>query len=92
MKKLTSRTLICLILALMLAVGTGVFVVRWFTQGGAWVSFSANDHLYRNGVLKQGTILDRNGVVLAQATENGWVFHENSSIRRATLHATGDAE
>ena len=92
MKKLTSRTVICLLLALLLAIGTGVFSVRWFTRGGEWVSFAANDHLYSNGVLKQGTILDRNGVVLAQASENGWTFHDNSSIRRATLHATGDAE
>ena len=92
MKKITARTVICLILALLLAIGVGVFVIRWFTQANAWVSFSANDHLYNNGVLKSGTVLDRDGLLLAQASDSGWSFNDSSSIRKATLHATGDAQ
>jgi len=92
MKKLTTRSLICLFLAMLLALGTALFVFRWFREGSSWVSFSANDHLYSTGVLKSGTILDRNSVILAEAGESGWSFHENSTVRQANLHATGDGQ
>ncbi len=92
MKKITRRTIICLFLALLLALGVGAFTLRWFTKGQAWVSFAANEHFYHNGVLRSGTVLDRDGVLLAQASDDGWHFNDSSSLRRANLHAAGDGE
>jgi len=92
MKKITKRTVICLLLAVFLIAGTGLFVYRFAVNGDEWVSFAANEHMYQNGILDSGAILDTNGVTLAQATDTGWQYHENTAVRKATLHAVGDAE
>lgn len=89
MKKITSRTIICFLLALILLAGTVLFTFRFFTQGGDWVSFPSNRHLYTDGVLNRGRVLDTTGKVLA-AYDGGWTYNDDSSIRQATLHAVGD--
>lgn len=92
MKKITSRTFICFFLALVLAAGTGVFTVKLLMHGSTWASFTANKHLYVNETLNAGRILDRDGDVLARHSEEQgeWVFSDDYTIRRATLHAVGD--
>lgn len=92
MKKIERRTLVCLILAGLLAVGTLLFVVRLLLYGGDWVSFAANRHLYSSsGQLSVGRILDRDGDVLSWVDETGTRhYYENSIVRTATLHAVGD--
>lgn len=89
MKKITARTIICFLLALLLLAGTLFFTFRFFTKGGQWVSFPSNRHLYTDGVLSRGRILDTEGSVLA-AYDGGWQFHDSGSVRKATLHAVGD--
>ena len=89
MKKITARTIICFLLALLLLAGTLFFTFRFFTKGGQWVSFPSNRHLYTDGVLSRGRILDTEGSVLA-AYDGGWQFHDSVSVRKATLHAVGD--
>ena len=54
MKKITARTIICFLLALLLLAGTLFFTFRFFTKGGQWVSFPSNRHLYTDGVLEPG--------------------------------------
>ncbi len=92
MKKITRRTIICVFLALILAFGAGVFTIQFLREGNTWAAYAANEHLYHNGMLASGTIKDNSGVTLAEATDNGWIYHDNSTIRRATLHAVGDAQ
>lgn len=92
MEKITRRTVACLFISLLLTLGVGLFVFRFFTQGGHWVSFAANDHLYDDGVLASGTVTDRRGNLLAQAEEGGWSYSDSYDLRVATLHAVGDAE
>ena len=92
MEKITRRTVVCLFLALLLLAGVCLFVVRFFTQGNAWAGYAANDHLYRNGVLAAGAVLDREGEVLARAGDEGWEYHDDYSVRLATLHAVGDSQ
>ncbi len=92
MKKITARAVICLILAVFLALGVGWFVVKYYTQGHNWVSFKANDHIYSNGLPIAGAIVDRNGVVLASGADGSWYYHDSAAIRRATLHTVGDIE
>lgn len=93
MKKITRRTIACLFLSLLLILGTAIFVFRFINNGGDWVAFPSNKHLYSDGILKVGRILDRNGEILASSSEDGsggWTYNESSSVRRGTLHAVGD--
>lgn len=92
MEKITRRTAVCLFLSLLLALGVGLFAFRFFTSAHDWVSFSGNDHLYENGVLISGAITDRNGLLLAEASNGGWDFNDSYNVRVSTLHAVGDGQ
>ncbi len=89
MKKITSRAFVCIILAFLLILGSLFFVFRFFTKGGQWASYPSNKHLYSDGVLNCGRVLDQNGTVLA-SYDDGWHYAESESMRRAVLHAVGD--
>lgn len=92
MKKIEKRAAMCLLLAGALLLGLAVFCFRFVTDGGSWASFPSNRHLYdRQGVLIGGRILDRNGVVLSETQDGSRVYNESKTIRKATLHAVGDA-
>lgn len=92
MRKIEKRALLCLLLAGLLGVGLVLFCFRFVTQGGSWASFPSNRHLYnKEGHLKGGVILDRDGDVLSTLDDNGdRVYHPDADVRRATLHAVGD--
>lgn len=92
MKNITKRTIVSLFLAAVLILGTGFFTVKFFMHGSEWASFPANSHLYTNGVLNSGTVLDRNGEVLADADNGVWSYHDNQSVRKALLHTVGVPE
>ena len=90
MKRIEHRSAIALLLAAALALGMGFFVVRLALYGGDWASYSANQHIYQNGVLKSSTLTDRNGVILAQ-TENGvGRYADDLTVRLSSVHAVGD--
>ncbi len=91
MKKITARTIICLILAMVLFLGTALFVFRFIKEGGNWAAFPSNKHLYTDGTLSKGRVLDSEGVVLA-SYDGSWNYNNNTSIRRGTLHCVGDPE
>ena len=90
MKKIEKRAVMCLILAGVLLAGLAVFCFKFVVYGGKWAGFPSNSHLYSNGVLVQGTVLDRNGTVLSQGANGVRTYHDSERIRRATLHAVGD--
>lgn len=93
MKKIERRAVVCVILALLLAAGVGVFVVKFCLDGGGWASSAFNRHLYdSNGVLAAGTILDRDGDVLSAAEDGKRTYYDNATVRKATLHAVGDLQ
>ena len=94
MKKIEKRALLCLLLAAVLVLGLGVYVVRYALYGSRWASFAANRHLYNSqGQLSVGRVLDRDGDVLSWADGNGGRhYYENAAVRKATLHAVGDAQ
>ena len=71
MKKIEQRAILCCVLALVLALGLGVFLARYLVRGGSWVFSPFNRHLYNtSGQLAVGTVLDRDGYVL-YGVENG---------------------
>ena len=93
MKKIERRAVVCSILALLLAIGMGVFLFRYLTDGGSWASSAFNRHLYNtDGVLASGTVLDRDGDVLSTVENGKRTYYDNETVRKATLHAVGDLQ
>ena len=90
MKKLEKRAVFCLLLALLLVVGSGVFVFRFIRDGSSWASFPSNLHLYQDGFLKTGRILDRDGALLSASSNGQRIYNDSQTVRMATLHAVGD--
>ena len=94
MRKIERRALLCLLLAGALTLGLLVFVVLFVKDGGDWVSFPANRHLYNSrGELAVGRVLDRDGDVLSWVDEDGSrAYYDNAIVRTSTLHAVGDPQ
>ena len=89
MKRITSRAIVCLFLSLMLFLGTCLIVYRFCKYSDKWVSYPANRHLYTNGQINSGRILDANGTVLTHYNE-GWRYLDDKFSRLSTIHAVGD--
>ncbi len=93
MKKIENRSFVCLLLALALAAGMALFLLRYLTQGGSWASAAFNRHLYNTqGQLIAGTVLDRDGDVLSSAENGVRTYYDSETVRKATLHAVGDLQ
>ena len=84
MKKVKNRAWSSLLLAMLLIVGLGVYLVRLASDGGAWAAYFA-------GGTPGGTIIDRNGVTLYSSTEEGVSYAADSSLRLACYHLIGDS-
>jgi len=93
MKKIEQRALLCRILALLLAAGLCLFLVRYFRSAGSWASSAFNRHLYNSaGQLAAGTVLDRDGDVLSAVKDGKRTYYDSETVRKATLHAVGDLQ
>jgi len=91
MKLLLSRAFVLVIFSLLMVCGILIFTVNYFSSASTWVQFPANRHLYANGkLLSQGTVYDRAGHILLRMDEGDIRFHEQETVRRAVMHATGD--
>ncbi|MBO4212006.1 MAG: penicillin-binding protein [Oscillospiraceae bacterium] len=91
MKSISARTSFALILASILLFGLLSFVIRFFLYADRWVSFVGSPHVYTNGRLDTGDILDRSGEVL-YSSDRDQSYSDNVLIRTATLHLLGDRE
>jgi len=88
-KKIDKRSTVCLVLALVLLLGSFAFVCRYFVSAGRWVGYLTTF----TGQAPAGRILDRDGDVLCYVDDNGKrVYYGNPTVRRATLHAVGDSQ
>lgn len=90
MKKIKRRANAALLLAALILAGLALYVFRFAKDGGDWVMFPANQHLYHEGVLNAGTLTDRNGVLLASAGDGIYRYAEDAATRMACLHTVGD--
>ena len=90
MRKLERRSVICLILAAFLIIGTGLFTYRFAVKGAEWATFYGNGNVYDSGLLKSGKIVDRNGVFLAESGDGTITYSDDWETRIATVHAVGD--
>lgn len=91
MRKIEKRAVLCLIIALALIAGLGLFCFRFVTNAADWAAYPYNRHMYSNsGQLLSGTILDRDGDVLTEVKDGERVYYPDAIVRRATVHAVGD--
>ena len=79
-----------MLLAAVLVIGTVLFCVRFVRDGRDWALFYGNQGIYTNGLLSSGAIYDRNGVLLAENSEDGIMYNDDPEIRAATVHTVGD--
>ena len=92
MKRIQRRAYSALLVALCLLFGMGVYIWRFAGGSRDWASFSANQAIYENGRVVTGTVMDRNGFVLATVKDGKRVFAEDVFVRTACVHAVGDRE
>lgn len=90
MKRVSNRSRALLLLSLLVFIGLSFYIFKFVTNGKAWVSFPSNQTVYANGVLKVGTILDRNGVLLSDVKDGNRIYSDSVAVRKSTLHAVGD--
>ena len=90
MRKLEKRSLICVLLAMLLFFGLVYYVFKVFINGEEWATFEGNMLIYTEGQINRGSVYDRNGVLLLDCSEEGIIFNDNSNIRKALVHTTGD--
>ena len=89
MNSIARRTGFALVLACILLFGVLTFVIRYFLYADRWVSFTGSPHVYTNGKLDTGEIVDRSGAVLYTSAA-GQTYSDSAALRKATLHLIGD--
>jgi len=90
MRKLEKRASICILIAVVLFAGIGLFVARYIRNGGDWATFYGNTQIYTDGAINRGKVTDRYDTELLDCTEDGVKYNANETIRKATVHAVGD--
>lgn len=89
MKKVSRRALFALALAVVLALGTVTFCVKYAANADKWVTFSGSPHVYTGTNLTGGKIYDRTGVRILDTTD-GRAYSADTTVRKATIHLLGD--
>ncbi len=93
MKQIFTRSLSVAALTVLFTLGLLLLYLRLAVSGDRFAVYPTNRHYYENGSLVvAGTITDRRGVVLAKTEDGTRTFHEDETIRKATVHAVGDLE
>jgi len=91
MNKVSKRSWIVLIGASFVLLGLLLFLVRYITQSSEWVSFPGNPHLYSGINPSIGSVVDRDGELLLNATEER-IYAEELTTRLTTIHLLGDRD
>lgn len=89
MNRISRRTYFVLVLALILLIGAAVFTVKYFIHCSQWATYPRSQYLYAKEIATDYQMVDRSGVRL-YSTENG--YSDDSYLRKATLHLTGDRQ
>lgn len=91
MKKISSRSVLALALALILLLGLLVFFGMYFLNAGEWVAFPGSPHVYTGVNPDCGSVYDRSGTLLLDTTD-GRSYSADADIRSSTLHLLGDRD
>jgi peptidoglycan glycosyltransferase len=89
MKKISSRAVVTTLIAALVLVGLGVFVVQYFLEAREWVTYPGSPHVYSSGNISTGSVRDRDGVMVL-TNGSSRVYAEDEMVRKATLHLLGD--
>lgn len=89
MNRVSHRTTLALLLALILVGGMVLFAVEFIIEADDWAVFEGSPHVYTGANIGCGVITDRSGVPLLDAT-NGREYAEDYATRLSTLHWLGD--
>lgn len=90
MNRIASRAFIVLALVLALVAGMAFFLGEFAAKASDWVIFPGSPHVY-NGSKVAATVTDREGTLLANLSGSR-SYAEDSQLRKAVLHWTGDRE
>lgn len=89
MNRVTKRTwLMGLFLGVLLG-GMVLFAFQYVTKAGNWIVSPGSPHVFNNGNLGCGTVVDRGGNVLLDLN-NGRTYSSDVTTRKSTLHWVGD--
>lgn len=91
MKKVSRRAMFALVLAVVLLLGSAVFLAQYFVKAADWVTFPGSPHVYSGGTLDAAVLTDRDGTLLMDS-RNGREFAADAQTRAAFLHLLGDRE
>lgn len=91
MRNTTRRAFVLYFVIIAFFCGLGYMMFNFFVHGSEWTSNLVNQHIYHNGeIVSAGTIYDTNGVALAHSKDGVRIYNEDSTVRKAMLHAVGD--
>ena len=90
MNRLRQRANFALVIAAALVVGLVLFALKYLRCGRDWALSPVNQTYYDSGVLRSGTLTDRNGVVLAHMGGGEESYAEDAALRESCLHVVGD--
>ena len=93
MRRISNRAFALLAVLLGFLAGAGILAGSFALYGARWATSRANGHIYTEGAIaRAGSVLDRNGVILAQTKNGKRDMPGGAQLRLATLHAVGDPQ
>lgn len=90
MRKVSKRSAVVLVLALLVLAGLAAFLVQYALQAQDWVTFPGSPHVYTGNNLTTGLVRDRSGTMLLRNEDGVRSYSGDETLRRATLHLLGD--
>ena len=92
MKKVERRAILCVLFGLILLGGLCYFIYEDWHDGGEWAVYKGNRDVYAEGSLAKGALYDTYGNLLMRNTSDGMVYNDDSDVRSACMHITGDKD
>ena len=93
MRRISNRAFALLAVLLGFVAGMGILAGSFAIYGAQWATNRANGHIYTSGAIaRAGSVLDRNGVALAETKNGKRDMPGGATLRKATLHAVGDPQ
>ncbi len=86
MKKITTRAVAVLLLAMLVIAGLNVYVLRYISDGRRWALSFAMLNSESSGLIE-----DRNGIQLACFDSERTMYNADTLLRLSNYHVTGDA-
>ncbi len=89
MNRIAKRAIALWILVAMLLGGVGFFMGEYFLKSSEWVMTPGSPHVYSNGNIGTGTVVDRDGILLLDMNGDR-TYASAPPLRESTLHWLGD--